>query len=65
MPGLYLWKKKKKKGFEVGLERVEIGFLSERKGKVISFRGAEDGKDTGTNCGKSSTENAEDENIRM
>ena len=42
---------------EVEFERVPRGFLSERKGKVIPCRGAEDGKGTGTNNGKSGTRN--------
>ena len=34
------WKKKRSK---VGFERVQRGFLSDRKGKVIPCREAEDG----------------------
>ena len=37
------------------LEGVQRGFLSERKGKVIPCRGAEDRKGTGINSGKSDT----------
>ena len=37
--GLLFWKKK---CFKIGLERVQRGFLSERKGKVIPCRGFKD-----------------------
>ena len=55
MAGLLFWKKKY---IKLGFERVQIGFLSERK--VISCRGAEDGKGTRTNVGKSDTKNVEE-----
>ena len=40
--GLLFWKKK---CLEVRFERVQRGFLSERKGKVIPCRGAEGGEE--------------------
>ena len=49
MVGLLLWKKK---SFKVGFERVQSGFLSERKGNVIPCTGDEDGKGTRTNGGE-------------
>ena len=52
MAGLLFWIKE---CFEVGFEGVQRGFLSDRKGKVIPYRGAEDGKGTGTNRRKSGT----------
>ena len=47
--------------FEVRFVGVQRGFLSERKGKVIPYRGAEDGKGTGGNSRKSGTRGLEDE----
>ena len=43
----------KKTGFYAGFEGVQREFLSERKGKGIPCRGPEDGKDSGTESGKS------------
>ena len=51
--------------FKVGFERVQRGFLSERKGKVNPCRGAEDGIGTRTNSGKSNTRNLETEYQRQ
>ena len=59
--GLLFWKEK---SFKVGFERVQRGFLSERKGNVIPSRGAEDGKGTRTNNGKADTRNLEAESIK-
>ena len=56
MAGLLLWKKK---CLGVRSEGVQRGFLSERKGKVIPCRGAEDRKSAGTSSGKSSSKNLE------
>ena len=42
----------KKKCAPVRFEGVQRGFLSERKGKVIPGRGAEDEKGAGTNSAK-------------
>ena len=44
---------------EFRFEGVQRGFLSERKGKVIPCRGAEDRKGAGTSSGKSGTRNQE------
>ena len=49
---------------ELRCEGVQREFLSERKGKVIPCRGAEDRKGAGTNSGKSGTRNPEAESIR-
>ena len=51
MVGLLFWKKKR---FVVEFEGVQRQFLSERKGEVIPWIGAEDGK---SNSGKSDTRN--------
>ena len=53
MVGLRFWKKKR---FVVEFEGVQRQFLSERKGEVIPWIGAEDGK---SNSGKSDTRNLE------
>ena len=53
-----------RKRFTVGFQSVQRGFLSERKGKIVPFRGAEYGKGTRTNSGKSDTGNLEAESIR-
>ena len=45
-------------------EGVQRGFLSERKGKVIYCRGAEDRKGAGTNSEESGTRHLEAESIR-
>ena len=42
-----------KRDVEVRFEGVQRGFPSERKGKVIPCRGAEDRKGAGTDSGKS------------
>ena len=60
MAGLVLWKQK---CLRVRLECVHIGFLWERKGKVVPFRGAEV-KGAGTNSGKSGSRNLDAESIR-
>ena len=49
---------------ELRFAGVQREFLSERKGKVIPCRWAEDRKVTGTNSGKSGTRNPEAESIR-
>lgn len=54
----------KKKCFKAGFERVQRGFLLERKGEVTPCRGAEDGKGTRANSGKSDMRNLEPESIR-
>ena len=53
----------KKKCFKVGFERVQNGFLSERKGKAISCRRAENGKGTRTYNGTSHRRNREAETV--
>ena len=58
MPGLLFWKKK---CLETGTEEAQREFLSDRKGKIITR--AEDGKDTGTNSGKSGTRDLEAESV--
>ena len=40
---------REEKGLEVRPATIHRGFLSERKGKVIPCREAEDGKSAGTN----------------
>ena len=52
----------KNKCFQVGFEGVQRGFLSERKGKDIPCREAEEDKSSGTESGKSGTRNLEVEN---
>ena len=52
-----------KKCFKAGFHRVERGVLSQKKGKVIPDRGAEDGKGMRTYRGKSKTRNMEAESI--
>ena len=54
----------KKTRLEVRSERVQGKFLSEREGRVIPCRGAEDRKGVGTNSGKSRTRNLEAESTR-
>ena len=49
---------------EVRSEGVQGEFLSERRGKVIPCRGAEDRKGVGTNIGMSRTRNLETDSIR-
>ena len=49
---------------EFRFEGVQRGFLSERKGKVIPCRGAEDRKGAGTNRKKPDRRNLEAESIR-
>ena len=61
MAGLLFWKKKMSWCLTEGVQR---GFLSERKGKVIYCRGAEDRKGAGTNSEESGTRHLEAESIR-
>ena len=53
-----------RKCFDVTLERVQKGFLSERKGKVILCKWTENRKGAGTNSGESGARNLEAESIR-
>ena len=55
---------RKKKNFEVEFEGDQRGFLLERKGKIIPRRGAEDGKDTVANSGRSDRKKLEAKSIR-
>ena len=54
----------KKKCLGIWSEGVQRGFLSERKGKIIPYRGAANRKSAGTSKGKSSSKNLEAESIR-
>ena len=54
----------KMKNLQVWFEGVQRGLLSERKGKVIPCRWAEDGKGAGTSSGVSGTSSLEAESIR-
>ena len=58
MADLLFWKKK---CLEARFKRVQRGFLSERKGKVIPCRGATDRKGVETTSGKSGMKNLEAE----
>ena len=53
----------KKEWFKVGFQRVERGFLSEKKGKAIPLK-AKDGKGTRIKGEKPDTVNLESESIK-
>ena len=61
MARLQFWEKK---CFYITLERVQRGFLSERKGKVMPCRWTKNEKGAGTSSGESGAQNLEAESIR-